>query len=295
MNNKIDTIIKTIRTNNNTLYAEEAFRYFIDNQISDDELIEILNADNFHLPSSFKEMPIKDKKSFLAHNMVRVAFEGGVEQPYSYETFNSNYFYALAEHAKKNKSLTKQLIDYVSAIGVDNVNLLFLGMQHIKLNNTSLINYETIQEYAKLHKLNNVYDLLVILFSDKESIKGVKQLKFLVTEQIKKPSLFEIDLKLPFVEFALLMECALAKLTNKEANTLKVIYKILEKGQLRENEYYADKTYQNRLVNTFKKKIKDNRILAHLSGFVINHESEYFSFPPNGYSALYLSAMEEGE
>ncbi len=292
MESKIKNIIDLLQASNNMLFAENAFKFYIDNQINEKELKEILSYNNFSLPDYFYDMPIRKKKTFLNHIQTRIYFDNNKPKIYSYEVFNKNYFYYLVECAKKNKSITEKLIDYVNEIGIE-VNLMFLGMEHIKIQYSKLARYETIMNYCKDKKINNIYDLLVSLFSYVVAPDDIKQLQNLLIAQIKKENMLNFDLDDKFVRFALYIECILNLLSKKEANTLKIKFNILNKEYLRENDYYDDELHQKRIINTFKKKIKDNKILNLAYGLVLNNQEEFSSFGPNGYSSIYYYFLEE--
>lgn len=292
MDSKIKGIIDLLQLSNNMLFAENAFQFYIDNQINEKELKEILNYNNFSLPAYFYHMPIRKKKTFLNHVQTRVYFENNVPKIYSYEVFNKNYFYYLVDCAKKNKSITEKLIRYVNEIGFE-VNLMFLGMEHIKIQYSKLARYETLMNYCKDNKINNIYDLLVSLFSYVIVPNDIKELQNLVIAQMKKENMFNFDLDEKYNRFALYIECIINLLPKKEANTLKIKFKILEKKYLRDNDYYDDELHQKRIINTFKKKIKDNKILNLAYGLVLNNQEEFSNFYPNGYSSFYYYFLEE--
>ena len=294
MNNKLKEILDAIRSNNNTLFAESAFQYYIDNQITDNELIELLKEDGYKLPDDFISFSKRKKRTYLNHIQTRIYFENGEERYYWYEVFNKPYFYDLAKHARKNKELTNKMISYLKEVGNDSVPLMFLGMQYVKLKNTTLSRYQTLNDYAEGNGINDVYEMLVTLYTESEIKKGIVQLKNLLKEQLIKKTLFEFDLNLPFVEFSLYIECALHLLPRKEANTLKVKFHILQPEQLRDIDYYSDIEHQTRIINTFKKKMTNNRVMSKISGFVISNQDTFDNFSPNGYSAIYYYLMEEG-
>ena len=293
MNNKIKQIIENLQISNDMLYAEGAFQYYIDNQIDDDELYEVLKYNDFILPDDFFDLTIREKKSYLNHIQTRIYFENNEPKIYCYEVFNKNYFYYLADVSRKNKSLTEKLVSYVSDIGSE-VNLMFLGMQYIRILYSRLGRFETIVNYCKSKEINNVYDLLVNLFSEKVTTKEIKQLQNLVVEQLKKDKFLELDLDNVFYRFALYIECALNLLTKKEANTIKVKFQVLNKENLRDIDFYSDSLHQKRIINTFKKKMTSNKILNMIFGYVIENQEIFDSFQPNGYSSIYYYLLEEG-
>ena len=57
------------------LFAEAAFQYYIDNQITDSELIEILAKENFLLPDSFISLSIREKKNIFKSSSNKAQYE----------------------------------------------------------------------------------------------------------------------------------------------------------------------------------------------------------------------------
>ena len=56
MNNKIKQIIENLQISNDMLYAEGAFQYYIDNQIDEDELYEVLKYNDFIFTNLYFEI-----------------------------------------------------------------------------------------------------------------------------------------------------------------------------------------------------------------------------------------------
>ena len=294
-NKKMKEIIEHLKHDNSTLFAEGAFQYFMDNQITEEELIEILETENYKLPESFFSLSRGEKKLFFNHTKLVVGFD--ISEPtYDYfEIFNKNYFYDLAMHAKTNKELTRKLIDYIFAVsnGEEGINTIFLGMQYVKLDKTNLFRYDSLKNYAETNNINDLYSLLISLFSEKTLTREIKEMRELLITKINKDEFFECNLNEPFYRFSLLVECILNTLTDKEANTLKVVFGILSENHLRDIDYYQDRVHQNRLVNTFKRSTKDSYLLNRIDIFVSDNEETYNHFQPNGYKALYQYLLGE--
>ena len=294
-NKKMKEIIEHLKHDNSTLFAEGAFQYFMDNQITEEELIEILETENYKLPESFFSLSRGEKKLFFNHTKLVVGFD--ISEPtYDYfEIFNKNYFYDLAMHAKTNKELTRKLIDYIFAIsnGEEGINTIFLGMQYVKLDKTNLFRYDSLKNYAERNDINDLYSLLISLFSEKTLTREIKEMRELLITKINKDEFFECNLNEPLYRFSLLIECILNTLTDKEANTLKVVFGILSENHLRDIDYYQDRVHQNRLVNTFKRSTKDSYLLNRIDIFVSDNEETYNHFQPNGYKALYQYLLGE--
>ena len=294
-NKKLKEIIEHLKHDNSTLFAEGAFQYFMDNQITEEELIEILETENYKLPESFFSLSRGEKKLFFNHTKLVVGFD--ISEPtYDYfEIFNKNYFYDLAMHAKTNKELTRKLIDYIFAVsnGEEGINTIFLGMQYVKLDKTNLFRYDSLKNYAETNDINDLYSLLISLFSEKTLTREIKEMRELLITKINKDEFFECNLNEPLYRFSLLIECILNTLTDKEANTLKVVFGILSENHLRDIDYYQDRVHQNRLVNTFKRSTKDSYLLNRINIFVSDNEETYNHFQPNGYKALYQYLLGE--
>ena len=303
MTGKIKEIVESIKAQDNVLYAVAAFRLFIDNQITEDELIEVLAADGHVLPDNFKDLPIREKKNYYNTVQTRIYFENNEPKTYSYVVFNKPYFYELAEQARKTKIYTNQLVEYMRVLGEHNVNLLFLGMQYIKIANTHLTRFKSITDYIDSKQkdhvvINDLYSLLISVFSEQQTPEN-KALRNLLTEKIGKETFlgFDIDPKHKdklFCLFALYIECYLSLLPRKEANTIKIKFKVLSPDHLRDIDYYQDIDRQNRILNTFKKKAKSDRLFTQISGLVISNQEIFDQFNPNGYTAIYYYLMEEG-
>ena len=60
----IQQIIQALKTKNEIAYIEGAFRHYIDNQISDQELDFILKDNNEVLPDEFFDLSVREKKMY---------------------------------------------------------------------------------------------------------------------------------------------------------------------------------------------------------------------------------------
>ena len=300
MPDRIKEIVAYLKTQKELLYVEGAFRLYIDNQITEEELIEILKEDGYSLPDTFKDFCIREKKSYFTHTQTRVYFENDEAKLYWYEVYNKPYFYYLAEKSRKNASLTQgTLVPYIKDIGCCSINLLFLCIQYVKLSNTKF-SYEsgaiTLMEYAKTNKINDFYELLMSLYVEPDAKNGIIASRNNLKKYILKYFNVDFDAKgNELYEFALYVERALYVLPRKEANTIKVLFKILEPEYLREEDYYQDPDYRTRILNTFKKKINASKAADKVFKFVKNKSTVFNGFNPNGYSALYYYLLEEGK
>ena len=112
-------MIEALDTKNEMNYIEGAFRFFIDNQVSDKELDFILKKNGEVLPDDFFDLPLREKKTYYAHTRTSIKVERDSYKCAKYEVFNKQYFYRLAEAAKKNKTLTADIIKYAAEVGFD--------------------------------------------------------------------------------------------------------------------------------------------------------------------------------
>ena len=92
MKNKLRKIINQLKTNQDELYADGAFQYFIDNQIDVDELTEILKAGEIILPKEFYELTKPEQKRYRRHILVSVCYDENHEQSEANIIFNNHYF-----------------------------------------------------------------------------------------------------------------------------------------------------------------------------------------------------------
>ena len=287
-------MIEALDTKNEINYIEGAFRYYIDNQVSDRELDFILKKNGEVLPDEFFDLPLREKKQYYSHATTIVDV---LDNKIGYRTdqiFNKNYFYRLADASKGNKTMTSILVNYVAKIGYD-WNLLFLCMQHIKLVNINP-SYLTmrIEDYRKENgNIHTLYDLVMAVFSEWIHKVGIKELRQDVAKMLSNPKFLDVDIDHPFFNFILLMECLLSELPRKDANALKIKFLILQKGYLRDIDYYQSDDRQMRAVKTAKSKLKDSKMLKTVSKFLKDNKEWYDTAGPNGYSALYASLIAE--
>lgn len=74
MTKKLQTIINQLKANQNELYVDGAFQYFIDNQIDVNELTEILKAEGIVLPENFYKLSKPEQKRYRRHVSVSVYY-----------------------------------------------------------------------------------------------------------------------------------------------------------------------------------------------------------------------------
>ena len=287
-------MIEALDTKNEMNYIEGAFRFFVDNQVSDKELDFILKEKGEVLPDEFFDLSIREKKTYYTHTKTSVRVKDNTYAFARYEVFNKQYFYRLAEAAKKNQEITRMLIDYVSEVGYD-WNLLFMCAQHIKLSKIKPMYFSAaINKYRSDNpKVYTVYDLVMAAFSEWEKKEGIKQLRKDVFALLNKSTFLNVNVDHPFFQFILLMECVLNELPRKEANTLKVKFLILTPEELRDIDYYSDDAHQKRIINTCKSKLQESKLLQQVRKLIKNNKQLYDDIGPNGYSALYNFLLAE--
>lgn len=290
----IQQIIQALKTKNEIAYIEGAFRHYIDNQISDQELDFILKDNNEVLPDEFFDLSVREKKMYYTHTRTSVKVEGNSYRCAQYEVFNKQYFYRLAEAAKKNKTLTAEIIKYAAEVGFD-LNLMFIFMQYIKIDNIkeTLIPAK-LRAYreSKDETISSVFDLAMSIMSETEGVLKAKGYKNELFSFLSNSKFLEITTE-KFFEFALHIECVLNDLPRKEANTLKIKFLILKSDELRDIDYYSDEARQKRVINTCRNSLKKSKALVKARNFVADNKEWYDNLFPNGYSAVYNFLLEE--
>ena len=287
-------MIDALDTKNEMNYIEGAFRFYIDNQVSDKELDFILKKNGEVLPDEFFDLSVREKKTYYTHTRTSIKVEGDSYKCAKYEVFNRQYFYRLAEAAKKNKTLTADIIKYAAEVGFD-LNLMFIFMQNIKLNNIkeTLIPAK-LKAYreSKDETINSVFDLAMSIMSEPDGVLKAKGYKNELFSFLNNSKFLDITIG-KFFEFALHVECVLNDLPRKEANTLKIKFLILKSDELRDIDYYSDEARQKRVINTCRNSLKKSKALVKARNFVADNKEWFDNLFPNGYSAVYNFLLEE--
>lgn len=296
MTKKVQYIINLLKANQDELYVDGAFRWFIDNQIDVNELTEILNAEGYSLPKEFYRLSKAEQKKYRQHSITYVPYDKSVSDAVAYVTFNNPYFYDLAEHARKTIVYTDKLTKYVYNL-VD-CNLIFLGMQYIKTQYSFVRKFPKLLAFAEKNNLDNLYDLTMELIGGLHIIKEETELKSLLVKQLDRRDTVGLDLLDTKIEFFFLMEYLLNHLPRKEANTLKVKFLILPKNTLRGDlDYYdLDKPAKWILKDYLGKGLFDKRAVKKVKEFIKKNPSLLDGIEPNGYMAFYYAFLaEEGD
>lgn len=284
-------IIKHLKDNQNEMYSDGAFQYFIDNQIDVDELNEILKAEDIILPEEFFKLSKPEQKRFARHVAVTVHYDKDHEEAEAHVIFNNFYFYSLVEHARKTISYTDKLIRYV--FDLTDINLIFLGMQYIKIHNSPLRLFDNLMAYADKKGFNDLYSLTMDLVGNKHGVEETK-LRSLLIKKLASEKLLGIDLSTNAnVKFYFLIEYLLNSLPRKEANTLKVKFLILNKDHLRGKlDYYdLDKPAKWILKDYMKKGFFPSKAIKAIKEHVDKHEELLDGMYPNGYMAFYYAFL----
>jgi hypothetical protein len=231
---------------------------------------------------------------YYTHTRTSVKVEGDSYRCAQYEVFNKQYFYRLAEAAKKNKTLTAEIIKYAAEVGFD-LNLMFIFMQYIKIDNIkeTLIPVK-LRAYreSKDETISSVFDLAMSIMSETEGVLKAKGYKNELFSFLSNSKFLEITTE-KFFEFALHVECVLNDLPRKEANTLKIKFLILKSDELRDIDYYSDEARQKRVINTCRNSLKNSKALVKARNFVADNKEWFDNLFPNGYSAVYNFLLEE--
>ena len=284
-----------LKTKSKIDYLEGAFRYYIDNEIGDKDLDEILTGNGIEMPNGFYDLPVRMKKKYFCHThrTFIIAEDGSTDWYYENEVFNKNYFYLLADCARNSKKSTMELISHIEGIG--DLSTLFLGLRYVKIKHMDEdIIPDIVKDYcAKTPSITTMHDLLMTVYSEWDGKKDIDKVKAAINKMLTES--FNINTS-TFFELALHMELVLNLLQKKDANTLKIKFLILTPQELRDIDYYTDSARQKRIANNCKKELKEKetqKVVAKAKKFVEANRDWYENFSPNGYSALYNFLFEE--
>lgn len=295
MSTRAQQIMNELKTKNKIEYLEGAFRYYIDNEIGDKDLDEILTGNGIEMPNGFYDLPVRMKKKYFCHThrTFIIAEDGSTDWYYENEVFNKNYFYLLADCARNSKKSTMELISHIEGIG--DLSTLFLGLRYVKIKHMDEdIIPDIVKDYcAKMPGITTMHDLLMTVYSEWDGKKDIDKVKAAINKMLTES--FNINTS-TFFELALHMELVLNLLQKKDANTLKIKFLILTPQELRDIDYYTDSARQKRIANNCKKELKEKetqKVVAKAKKFVEANRDWYENFSPNGYSALYNFLFEE--
>lgn len=277
------------------MYADGAFQYFIDNQIDVNELTEILKEAGIMLPDEFYKLSKADQKRYRRHVAVTVNYDKEHEKSTANVIFNKPYFYDLVEHARKTVIYTDKLVRYV--YDLDEINLIFLGMQYIKIKNTKLRLNDKLMKYVDKKGINDLYELTIDLVGSPHYLKEEIEFRNYLTKYLDSDKSVGLDLNNPTTKFFFLMENLLHVLPRKEANTLKVKFLILGKEHLRDElDYYDLDKPAKRILKDYKSKgVFGVKALKSLNEHIKANLSLLDGMYPNGYMALYYAFVAEDD
>lgn len=295
MTKKLRNIINILKANQNEMYADGAFLYFIDNQIDVNELTEILKEEGIVLPDEFYKLSKPDQKRYRRHVVVTVYYDQEREESIANVIFNKPYFYDLAEHARKTVIYTDKLVRYV--YDLDEINLIFLGMQYIKIKNTKLRLNDKLISYADKKGINDLYELTIDLIGSPHYLKEEIEFRNYLTKYLDNDKSVGLDLNSPTTKFFFLMENLLHVLPRKEANTLKFKFLILDNEHLRGDlDYYDIDKPAKRILKDYKAKgVFGIKALKALNDHIKANPSLLDGMYPNGYMALYYAFVAEDD
>ena len=292
-NSELNQIIDTLKLSAKEKMIDDAFQYFIDNQINVDELDYILKGINYNLPDSFYDLEIEEQKRYHLHKKRIVTFTDKGVVTIEKEIFNKAYFYELVEAAKKNKSVTVALINYARKL--DNLPLYFLTMKYVKLKNLNYaINHDWLK-YADEYGVNNLYDFYMhVIYLNNKTLEKGKLINQLITF-FKQDTLFNLDLTLPFVKFAFDVETILSFLSDKVSNTIRMKCFVYKPEYIKDNEYNKTMDNPRTLINKHKQSLPFTKLKELNKYYQANNKKILDSFNDNGYRAIYYSILEEVE
>ncbi len=292
---KLQYIINILKANQSELYADGAFQYFIDNQIDVNELNEILKVEGIELPDEFFKLSKSEQKRYRRHVAVRIHYDKEHEESVTNVTFNKHYFYDLIERARKTVVYTDKVVRYV--YDLDEINLIFLGMQYIKIKNTKLRLNDKLMKYADKKGINDLYELTIDLVgSPHHQLEEIEFINYLVKYLLSDKSI-GLNLYNPVTKFFFLIENLLHVLPRKETNTLKVKFLILGKEHLRGDlDYFDLDKPAKRILKDYKAKgVFGTKALKALNDHIKANPSLLDGMYPNGYMALYYAFIAEDD
>lgn len=291
MDERLSNIISELKSESDINYVDKAFSLFIDNQLTDHDLADILSIVNYKLPDSFFKLHKFQQKKFWKRNIRYVSFdEEGNFVIEEITIFNKPYFYHLVECSKKSKLNTKALINYIRE--VNHVGYMFYAMEYIKISNTNLSQYDKINEYVEKKGINDLLSLILEVESEYNQ-KDVELLKSIIEKNIFCKDKFDFDLNQPFNILALLMECVLFILPRKERNTLKIKFLILEEENIKEDDYLKLDKKGKQIVKDYRNVLISKPAFYHVKKYVKENAEVIDKLPPNGYLSLYYALIEE--
>lgn len=273
-------------TRDDFLLIQNIFQQFIDNQINENELNELLKKRNIFLPSSFHSLSIIEKKKYLQFETIWVDAET-LDQKIQY-VWNAKYFYELVRKAKRSQTITKWLMEYCQYL--DCRPLYFLTMQNIKIKNLSYFSvfHKEVLDYAKRKKLTTLYDLLIEAHRNKDQ-KKIQEIVFSFFNKETSDLYFNIEY-FPNA-FAIEFEKLLYSLNNKKlGNEIRILFLIYKA------EYFETKDFNLKpsLMKSFLKEVGSKSLTLFLK-FARKHQNEIDCMPPNGYQAFYYSLLFQKE
>lgn len=286
-------------------YIDSAFQLLIDNKIKAYHLEEILSAVNYELPKEFFELNKTEQKKYRQYLITTYEYVNGEFVEDSYTIFNRPFFDDLVNSAKesKDKDFTLNVIDYLTSL--EDLNYFFFGSEFIDVRKTALTKIPGMGSYLKEHKeIKTLYDLLLKFIPfRKDKNERFNELRNSLINELRRKELFNIQFLDDFIFFMVVMERLLSNLPKKERNTLKLKCLILNKKDLKEDEYYLESNKSKRIYIKDYLKKADIELLNKYSDLFdakfLGKSDSYLSkedinkLPPNGYSVLYQILRSE--
>ena len=287
---ELNQIVESLKLTSKEKMIDEAFQYFIDNQINIQELKYILDNIKYKLRDEFYDMDIDYQKRYHQHKERVVTFTDKGVVTIEKEIFNKPYFYELVEASKKNKAMTLLLISYARKL--DSLPISFVAMKYIRLKNLNYALTHNWLEYADKYDIKNLYDFYMHLAHAKKTKDILKMIDQLIAF-LKKDTLLKLDLDLPFVKFAFDVESILSRMNPKIANTIRIRFLVYKPEYINDNEY--NKTMENprTLINKHKASFVPREIKELTEYYSKDNKKILDSFNDNGYRAIYYSILEE--
>lgn len=269
------------------LYVEEAFKMLLDNKIDRNDLVKLLALDKsinggYILPEEFFSLPKMEQKRYFIPKRITIRVDDNGLYEEERIIFCPPYFQYMAEKAKRNQHIAKDLFKYIKDMH-DSINgrlilcLRAVAFEYIFPTRKNLLSYGKDKQYHKQGKLISFYDYASNLITkwSKNAIYLEGQSKPTSTAQLfedfkeaLKPAkgndnCLYVDFDDPCLQFAFLIESILDQLTKKQANTLRIHFCILANTDIPKSEYYEEPNKQDKVLKYAKnylsgtKKVKD--------------------------------------
>jgi len=177
MNDRVvEWVINKLKKQEFEYYVNEAFKYFIDNQITAEELNVILKYKGYVLPDSFFELSKPEQKKYRQYLSTKVDILGVEDQQYYCLVYNRVYFYELLNKSKTNKEYSRRLMEYCNY--VQDIPMCLISLKNLKLKNVDFFNKIIFDDLKNNYEISTVFDLYSLIEREKsDTNKNREELK----------------------------------------------------------------------------------------------------------------------